>query len=101
MNKLAPDEPLDRAVQLFDLGSAPARADGLGDAVLGVIRKQQQRDAVERRFRGSDLGQNIDAVPVRLDHLLDTPDLPFDPTKSRLDLFLVSGVAGHGYGLYP
>jgi len=101
MNKLAPDEPLDRAVQLFDLGTASARADRLGDAVLCVVREQQQGDTVQSRFGGPDLGQNVDAVPVGLDHLLDTPDLAFHPTKPGLDLFLVSGVAGHGYGLYP
>jgi len=95
MNTLAPDESLDGAVQLFDLGAAPPGADGLGDAALGVIRKQQQRDAVERRLGGSDLGQNVDAVPVGLDHLLDTPDLAFHPAKAGLDLFLVGGVSGH------
>src|SRR5438445_9616935 len=94
-NTLASDEPLDGAVQLLDLGAAAAGADRLRDAVLGVVRKKLQRDAVERSFGGADLGQDVDAVSIVRDHLLDSPDLPFDPPQSRLNLRLVGGVPGH------
>ena len=42
-----------------------------------VVVHQAQSDLVERRLDGGDLGQDIDAIAVFVDHVLHAPDLPF------------------------
>src|SRR5207237_7490696 len=79
----APDQALDRAVQLTDLRGPVAGADRLGHAVLGVVGEEEKRDALEPCFHGADLGQDIDAVAVSLDHLLQTANLPLDAATAR------------------
>jgi hypothetical protein len=49
-------------------------------AVSGVAVEQAEADLVQGGLNGRDLGKDVDAVPVVLDHLLDAADLPFDPS---------------------
>jgi hypothetical protein len=58
--------------------------------VLGVIREQDEGDAVQRGLDRAHLGQDVDAVPIVLDHLLQAADLSFDPSQTTLDLTLMS-----------
>src|SRR5207245_9683971 len=75
---LAPHQPLDRVVELADLLASAAAPDRLRDTMLGVVGEQLESDALECGPRGVDLGEDIDAVPILLDHLLDTAYLALD-----------------------
>jgi hypothetical protein len=44
---------------------------------LDVIFEDLQRDAVECGSYGRDLREDVDAVPLVLDHLLQSPHLSF------------------------
>src|SRR5579885_285435 len=90
-------EPLDRAQQLLGLLvrlAVVARGERAGDAVTDVIVEQPQGQRVERRRRGGDLREDVDAVAVVLDHLLDAAHLPLDPVQAPNQSGLVVGVAG-------
>lgn len=76
---LAGDHPTDRAHELFGLeirivGSTVAADEAMTDVVV----EQPQSDLVQRRPRGVDLGDDVDAIPIVSDHPGDPPDLPFD-----------------------
>ena len=58
---------------------------GAHHAVLGVIVEQAQGDLVERGLDRGDLGQDVDAVALVLDHALDPADLSLDALEPRLD----------------
>src|SRR3954454_4552428 len=77
-------EPLDGVHQLIDL-LLPAFA----DAVADVILHHADRDAVERRPRRRHLGQDVDAVPLVLDHRLKPAHLPFDALQALEERLLV------------
>src|ERR1035437_7524872 len=47
----------------------------------------------QARDRGRDLLQNFDAVPVLVDHPLESPYLAFDTSQALLDCFLLVAVA--------
>src|SRR6266849_8697051 len=63
--------------------------------MLGVVGEQLKGDALQGCLGRVDLGQNVDAVAVLLDHLLDPAHLPLDPPQSRFDLLLVFRIAWH------
>src|SRR5437764_2829960 len=63
------------------------------DAVMGVIIKESEGDLVERRLDGRDLGDDVDAVAVLVDHPLDAANLAFDSPQPGLKLILRRGVA--------
>src|SRR5437660_4277375 len=92
-NTSAPHEAADGLVELADLLGSVPRLDRLRHAVLGVISEQLKGDALEGGPGGADLGQDVDAVAVLFDHLLDTPDLALDPSEPGLDAPLVLCVA--------
>ena len=48
--------------------------------VSGVAVEKPEGDLVQGGLDGGDLGKDVDAVPVVVDHLLDAADLPFDPS---------------------
>src|SRR5690606_9177482 len=73
-----------------------ARVDGFGDAVADVVLQQSERDRLEGTGRRGDLGEDVDAVGVVLDHPLQAPDLPFDPPEPGKIRLLVTGIAMHG-----
>src|ERR1700686_4746244 len=93
--RLAPYQPLDRRIELTNLPGAAARADRLGHAMLGVVGQQLERNALERGAGRVGLGEDIDAVPILLDHFLDTSHLSLDAAQPRLDLLLVLRVTWH------
>jgi hypothetical protein len=54
-----------------------------------VISEQEKSDAFERGLCGADLRQDVDAVAIVLDHLLQAPNLPLDSLEAALDVRLV------------
>ena len=65
----------------------------LDDAVARVLVEQAERDLVERGLDRADLGQDVDAVAVVLDHPLDAADLALDALHALEQLVLRGGVA--------
>ena len=51
------------------------------EAVPRVAVEQPERHLVERRLHGVDLGQDVDAVAVFLDHPGQASDLAFDAVE--------------------
>ena len=98
---LAPHQPLDSIVQLPNLLGAAARPDRLGHAVLRVVGEELKRNALERRPGRVDLGEDVDAVPVLLNHLLNPAHLTLDAPKPRLDSLLILGVTWHLANIPP
>src|ERR1700759_297246 len=65
--------------------------------MAGVLVDQPERDLVERRLDRPDLGEDVDAVPLLLDHPRDPPHLPLDPREAFEESVLVSCISdGHG-----
>src|SRR5690554_3635204 len=78
------------------LGLLLARADGGGGAVAEVVAHELLADAPERLVDGGDLGHDVGAVPVLLDHTLEAPDLPLDPAQALDVSLLALGVDADG-----
>src|SRR5689334_7761601 len=70
----AGDEAPERGHQLVDLLDLLATV-GLDHAVAGVVVDEAQGDLVERRLDRGDLGEDVDAVALLLDHSRDAADL--------------------------
>ena len=82
----------------FSSASASSARGGVAHAVVEVVVEQQQRDVLQRAGRGRDLGQDVDAVRVLVDHARDAAHLALDLAQAREDDVLVSGVSvGHGF----
>src|SRR6478735_3186787 len=60
----------------------PALAGGVDEAVRHVVVEQVERERLERLRRRGDLGEDVDAVLLLLDHPLDPADLPLDPAQA-------------------
>src|SRR5262245_50597534 len=69
-------------VDLLDLVGGVAAADGIVDAVLDMILEHLVLHFPERRTHGLELGQDVDAVALFLDHALDAPHLSFDTAQA-------------------
>src|SRR5581483_12366537 len=68
-----------------------------GDAVLDVVVEDPEAEAFERGCDGADLGEDVDAVAILGDHLLDPPYLAFDSVQALDEgalLLVVSVVPG-------
>src|SRR4051794_10874227 len=63
------------------------------EAVARVAVQQAERDLVQRRLDGGDLGEDVDAVAVVVDHARDAPDLTLDPGQALVELLFGGGVA--------
>ena len=69
------------------------------DAVLDVLFEHLQRHRLESGVDGAELGEDVDAVAVVLDHLGDAPHLALDARQALEELVLVRRVAiGLGLG---
>src|SRR5215210_445218 len=92
----ATEQAADRRHQLLGLlVAAPVRR--AHHAVFRVVLEQLERDLVERRLDRGDLGDDVDAVTVLLDHPVDPADLALDPAQAPFDPVLVlGGAAGLG-----
>jgi hypothetical protein len=51
--------------------------------VIQVLVEQTDRDALERASDRGDLGEDVDAIRVVVDHPLEAADLALDPPQSR------------------
>src|SRR5215467_10505521 len=108
----SPDEPMERAVAcrsgadqpgdrlrgFADLGfrRVSALGYGVGDAVIQVFIEQAESHRLQRPRHRRDLGEDVDAVLVALDHALEPADLPLDAAQSREVAVFVLGVPVHG-----
>src|SRR5215207_2135029 len=93
-------EPLDRGEELLALlrgGLLVARGKGVGDAVTHVLVEDFEGDALERLRDRADLREQIHAVAVVLDHLLDPANLALDPPQALAERLLVVAVAVVGH----
>src|ERR1700681_3190656 len=63
--------------------------------MLGVVGEQLEGNALERGARRVDLSEDIDAVPILLDHFLDSSHLSLDASEPCLDLLLVLRITWH------
>src|SRR5690349_21936112 len=80
----------------LDIGLVATGAGGVDDAVREVLVEQLQGDGLERAGRRGDLGEDVDAVRVLLDHPGQAADLALDATEPGEDCDLVVAVAGGG-----
>src|SRR6058998_3858946 len=81
----AASEAVDRVEQLLALArrlAAVARGERVADAVVDVLVEELEGDSLERGGDGRDLGQDVDAVAVVGDHLLDAAHLPLDAMEA-------------------
>src|ERR1700675_655354 len=66
------------------------------DAVPDVVLEQLHREALERGRDGGDLREDVDAVPLLLDHPLDPAYLPLDAMQALDQRILIRDVSvGH------
>ena len=105
MGRLAAHEAGDRGGCLFDLGLCDGRVacafgfdGGAGHAVADVLFEQVQGDGVERLGDRGNLGEDVDAVLVFVDHAGDAADLPFDAAQALEVRLFVGGVTVLGFG---
>lgn len=66
---------------------------GVNDAVAHVVFQKLNGEAVEGLVDGGDLGEDVDAVDVLIDHAGDTAYLPFDAAQTFEVGLFVGGVA--------
>src|ERR671913_1534780 len=86
---LHPEEALDGGGELlYLLVSVLALLYGRPDAVLYVVLEQDGADLLQRRDDAGDLGQDVDAVVLLVDHPLHTAHLTLDPLKAVLEQLL-------------
>ena len=60
-----------------------------------VVLQQAEADGLKGLGGGGDLGEDVDAVDVLLNHAGDAPNLPLDAAQALEVVLLGSGVAGH------
>src|SRR5699024_8325715 len=102
-----PTFPTRRSSCLLDLlprGLVVAGAGGVDHAVSDVLLEEVDGDRVQRGRRGGDLGEDVDAVLVVIDHLPDAADLAFDPLHPPREGVLLRGVSmvlSHAHTVYP
>src|SRR3954447_7848508 len=61
------------------VGLGAAGLDGLRHAVAEMVLDQAQGDRLQGPGHGGDLGEDVDAVGVVVDHALEPPHLALDP----------------------
>src|SRR5699024_10149063 len=89
-----------RSLLQLDLGFFSAFASGIEDAVTEVVVDQSQRNVLERAVQSGDLGEDVDAVDILIDHPRDSTGLAFDALEAVevagfvLDVAVGSAVAG-------
>ena len=82
---------------VFSSRSAAER--GAEHAVVRMVVEEPERDLVERRLSGADLGEDVDAVAVVAHHALDPADLTLDAAQPRQQLVLGRCVAAGGMAM--
>lgn len=99
--ELAPYEPLHRFVELPDLIGAAAGEDRLGYAMLGMVGEKLEGNTLECSPRRVDLREDVDAVSILFDHLLDSAHLALYSPKPSLNFLLVLRVPWHDENIPP
>jgi hypothetical protein len=56
------------------------------DAVFDVVGEQKEPKLVQRGAKGGHLGENIDAIALFVDHLLDSADLSRNSGETLLSV---------------
>ena len=64
-----------------------------GEVITEVLVEQPEGDGLERLGRGGDLGEDVDAVLLLIDHLRDPTRLSFDALHAAEIALLVADVA--------
>src|SRR5687768_17404973 len=82
---------------LLGRGLPVARRQGVLHAVPDVLVEHLERDALERLGDRADLGEQVHAIAIVLDHLLDPADLALDAAQPLAERFLVVAVALVGH----
>src|SRR6478735_9019144 len=77
-------------------GGLVGLAGGIDDAVGDVVLEQAEAHRLQRLGDGADLGQDVDAVGVGVDHLLHATHLPLDAAQPLQVVVLAAGVSSHG-----
>ena len=80
----------------FGVGLGASVCDRLTDAVAEVGVQEFQGDCLEGFGDGRDLGQDLDAIGVFVDHPLQTANLALDAAEPLEDRVLVVRVTAHG-----
>jgi len=95
--RLAAHEAGDGGGCLFDLGLCDGRVagafgfdGGAGHAMADMLFEQVQGDSVERLGDRGNLGEDVDAVLIFVDHAGDAANLPFDAAQA-LEVRLFGG----------
>src|SRR3954453_14973054 len=90
-----PDQPRDRVGRLADLlvGLGAAGHGGGDDARTQVLLEQAERDRLQRLRHRRDLGEDVDAVLLVLDHALQAAGLALDPPEALEVVVLAVDVA--------
>src|SRR2546425_1180291 len=70
-----------------------AGREGVGDAAVYVVAENLQPKRLERCRHRADLGEDVDAVALVLDHPLDPAHLPLDPVQALDQGVLVGDIA--------
>src|SRR5579884_1532773 len=83
----APEQPAHCGHHLFGALTALGRF-GTDHARVRVAVEEPERHLVECGLGGADLGEDVDAVAVVLDHPFDPADLALDPLQARQQLVL-------------
>src|SRR5690625_1486414 len=89
------DEPGDGVRGFFDLvlGGLAAGFRGVDDTLLEVVVKQPECHTLERIGQGADLGEDVDAVLLLVDHAVDAAGLALDAFKPGEVAVFVGDVA--------
>src|SRR6266568_796072 len=92
-----PDQPGDRLGRLADLRVRHLAPLGgcLGHAMAEMVLHQAERHRLQRPGRRRHLGQDVDAVRVFLNHLLQAAYLALDAAQPHEVGLLVRGVSVH------
>lgn len=84
MSPVRPPDDLHEFLDLTPLIGPVARGNGVLDAVADVVPEDFFLQSPQGGTNGADLGHDIDAVAVLVQHAGEAADLTFDPTEPLL-----------------
>src|SRR5699024_955197 len=82
----------------FLVGFGAAGLGGPDDAVLKVVVQEGEGDVLQSGGDGADLGEDVDAVGVLIDHAVDATGLSLDALESGEVAVFVTDVSMAGFG---